>query len=372
VFLTKTPRHSSECLPYRIISVLHGKFRRLVRVQPVTHICASIERRLAMRKRSVGAGAWAAVALVSVALVCSSTAQAQVKLQYKFPEGQKLTYKTTEKQSQVLKLAGQAFQTEDKKTYVMSWTFGKQREDSAQPIEARIEAFAVESSLPGGITISYDSNGPSSKIANPQLAYLQDVYKLISHLDYTVVLDAQNKVKAVEGTEKIVEKADKLDEMAKRAIRHAVNPQHLKDEFEENHSNLTDGLARPGESWDRTDKLALGNGQAFTFRKRYEYAGTEKRGDATLDKINVKTSEVKYEMDPDSPSPLKVLKSELKIESGDGFILFDREAGRVVVSKGKTQVKGPMTFQSESGGQEIPGELDWTLETDTELQPGAK
>jgi len=129
-------------------------------------------------------------------------------------------------------------------------------------------------------------------------------------------------------------------------------------------------LARPGHSWERTDKLALGNGQTFTFRKRYEYAGTEKRGDAMLDKINVKTSEVKYEMDPNSPSPLKVLKSDLKIESGDGFILFDREAGCVAVSKGKTQVKGPMTFQS--GGQEIPGELDWTLDTDTELQPGAK
>jgi hypothetical protein len=75
-------------------------------------------------------------------------------------------------------------------------------------------------------------------------------------------------------------------------------------------------------------------------------------------------------MDPDAPSPLKAVKSDLKIESGDGTILFDREAGRVVQAKGKTHIKGPMTFQA--GGQEIPGDLDLIIESDTELQAAAK
>ena len=111
-------------------------------------------------------------------------------------------------------------------------------------------------------------------------------------------------------------------------------------------------------------------GQTLTFRKKYEYAGTEKRGAKELDKINVKTLDVKYAMDPNSASPLKVTKSDLKIESGDGTILFDREAGAIVSAKGKTRIKGPMTF--DMGGQEAPGDLDLTMETDTELQPEAK
>jgi hypothetical protein len=323
-----------------------------------------------MRKRSVDVGPWTVIALASVALVVSSTAQAQVKLQYKFPEGQTLSYKTSEKVSQVLKLAGQAFPTEQEQTVLWSWTFGKQRENSTQPIGQKIEALVVEMSLPGGINVSYDSKDPNSKIANPQLSYLDDVYKLGSHLEYTVVLDAHNKVKAVEGTEKVLEQADKLDEKAKQTLRDAVSYQQIKDEFEEIHSDLPDGLVRPGESWDRTDRHSLGNGQTLTFQRKYEYAGTEKRGDATLHRINFKTSDVKYDADPKSSSPLKVLKSDLKIMSGDGFILFDQETGRVVVSKGKTQIKGPMTFQS--GGQEIPGELDFTLDASMELQPGAK
>jgi hypothetical protein len=65
-----------------------------------------------------------------------------------------------------------------------------------------------------------------------------------------------------------------------------------------------------------------------------------------------------------------VTKSDLKIDSGDGTILFDREVGAIVSAKGKTRIKGSMTF--DAGGQELPGDLDLTIETDTELQPPAK
>ena len=63
-------------------------------------------------------------------------------------------------------------------------------------------------------------------------------------------------------------------------------------------------------------------------------------------------------------------KSDLKVESADGTIYFDHEKGRIVTAKGKTQIKGPMTFIA--GGQEIPGSLDLTIESDTELQPATK
>src|SRR5262249_32540456 len=163
--------------------------------------------------------------------------------------------------------------------------------------------------------------------------------------------DAQNKVKAIEGTEKLLEKADKLNDLAKQSIRSRIDTQHLKDQFEQAHGNLPDVLARPGEPWERTEKLDLGSGQTMTFQKKYEYAGTEKRGGATLDKITVKTTDVKYEMSPNSNSPLKATKSDLKVESGDGTILFDHESGHIVTSKGKIHIKGKMEFQA--GGQDI-------------------
>ena len=298
------------------------------------------------------------------------SSEAQVKLEYKFPEGQKLTYKTTSKTSQILTLMGNAIETESKETVVNSSAVGKKRADSTVPVDQKVESLNVELSLPGGMMISYDSKDPHGKIDNPQLAFLVDVYKLVSQLTYTVVLDGQNKVKAIEGTEKLLEKADALDEMAKQSIRSRLEAQRLKTQFEQSHSNLPEVLARPGEPWERTEKLDLGGGQTLTFHKKYEYAGNEKRGNATLDKINVKTTEVSYTMDPNSPSPLKVNKSDLKVESGTGMILFDREGGHVVTSNGKIHIKGSMTFTA--AGQEIPGELDLTIESGTELQPEAK
>ena len=37
--------------------------------------------------------------------------------------------------------------------------------------------------------------------------------------------------------------------------------------------------------------------------------------------------EVKYDQDPKSKLPVKVVKSDLKVESSEGTILFDREEG---------------------------------------------
>jgi len=323
-----------------------------------------------MRNCRVGTGPWAVLALAAVALVYAPTVRAQVKLQYKFPEGQNLTYKTTSKTAQVLTINGQPIETESKETVVSSSKVGKKRPDNTVPVDEKIESVVVELSLPGGVNIAFDSKDPDAKIENPQLAFLADIYKLISQIGYTVVLDDNNKVKAVEGSEKILEKADKLNEMAKQSIRGRVEAQKLKQQFEQSHSNLPDILARQGEPWDRSETLDIGSGQTLTFQKKYEYLGTEKRGGQTLDKIGVKTTEVKYAMDPNSPSPLKVSKSDLKVESGDGTILFNREGGHIDSAQGKTRIKGSMTFLA--GGQELPGELDLTLESNSELQPPAK
>jgi len=310
-----------------------------------------------------------AVGVACLATFWSRTAQAQVKLEYKFPEGKKLTYKTDSKIHQILTIMGMEIPTDVEETVLSSRTFGKKRADSTLPVEEKVESLRTEMTLPGGINLNYDSKKPDAKIDNPQLAFLGDVFKLASEIGYTVVLDAQSKVKAIEGTEKLLEKADKLDEMGKEAIRSRLESDKLKTQFEQEHHNLPDVLARPGEPWERTETIDTG-GQTFIFHKKYEYAGTEKKGDKTLDKITSKVLDVKYNQDPNSKSPLKVSKSDLKVESSDGTLLFDREEGRVVESRGKTRIKGSMTFAA--GGQELPGQLDLNMQTNVQLQPESK
>jgi hypothetical protein len=323
-----------------------------------------------MKIRRAGAGVVAAVGAGLLALAAAPAARAQVKLEYKFPEGQTLTYKTNVKINQVMTIMGMEIPTEVEETVVSSREIGKRAGDSTLPLQEKVVSVRTDLTIPGAGQITYDSRDPNAKIDNEQLKMLEDVFKLASQIAYTVVLDANNKVKAIEGAEKLLEKADKLDPLVRDSMRSRLAADKLKAKFEQSHSNLPDVLARTGEPWERTETLDTGGGQELVFRKKYEYAGTEKKGDKALDKITAKTLEVKLKVDPDSQAPAKVTKSDLKVESSDGTILFDREAGRVVESRGKLRVKGTMTLSAN--GQELPGELDFTIETNQELQPAAK
>jgi Family of unknown function (DUF6263) len=311
------------------------------------------------------------VGLSCVALAWAQTAQAQVKLEHKFPEGKTLRYKTTSKTSQVLTLGAQEIETKSSQTVTVSSKVGKKRDDSSVPVEQKVESLKVELSLPGGIDVNYDSNDPNAKIDNPQLAFLEEVFKLSAAIDYTLVLDNQNKVKAVEGSEKLLEKADQLSPQARTAVRSRLESDTLKKSFEQEMRHLPDVLARPGESWERTEVLDVGSGQTLTFQKKYEYVGTEKVGDKTLDKITSKTTKAELKQDPAVEAVVKLLKSDVKVESSGGTILFDREAGHVVSSRGSIHIKGDnMTFSIM--GMEVPGAVDLTIESAADLVPAAK
>src|SRR6516165_2225766 len=102
-----------------------------------------------MRGFRFGPGLWAAAALGAIMLFGPRSTQAQVKLEYKFPEGEKLTYKTTSKTSQVLTLMGQAIETESKESVISSSAVGKKRADGTLPLEEKVESLSSEISLPG-------------------------------------------------------------------------------------------------------------------------------------------------------------------------------------------------------------------------------
>ncbi len=313
----------------------------------------------------------AGIGLACVAFLWPQAAEAQVKLQYKYPEGQTLKYKTNKKSRQVLTLMGTDIETVEDETVATSSTVGKGRGDSTVPVEQKVESLRVELTITGGINVTYDSSDPKARIDNQALAFLNDVFNLASEIAYTVVLDNQNKVKAIEGAEKLLAKADKLDPMAHDLIRGQLESDKLRREYEQELGNLPDVLARPGESWVRTEIVDIGNGQTLTFEKKYEYAGTEKKAGRTLHKITSKATKVDLKQAPDANAQLKVLKNNVKVESSDETILFDNEAGHVASAQGKVRIKGDKLTYSING-MELDGAMDLTIETNVELQPGPK
>src|SRR5262245_26601161 len=235
-----------------------------------TRLLTQQARSSVMRSRRAGVGGLALVAVGCLALGWAPAAQAQAKLEYKFPEENKLTYKTTTKMHQTLTINGMEIPTVVDQTLVASQTVGKRQGDASLPVTSKVESVRTELTLPGGINLAFDSSNPNAKIEPEPVAFLGEVLKLANEISYTLVLDAQNKVKAIEGTEKLPEKADKLSPQGREVIRSQLEADKLKRQFEQSHRNLPDVLARPGEPWERDEIVDIGGGQTLSFHKKYE------------------------------------------------------------------------------------------------------
>src|SRR5262249_35373725 len=154
--------------------------------------------------------------------------------------------------------------------------------------------------------------------------------------------------------------------IAREQIRGRIEPDRLRTQFEQEHRNLPDTPAKLGQSWERTELIDYG-AQPLSFHKKYEYSGTEQRGGKTLDRITAKVLDVTcLPPDANAASPLKITKSTLKVESTEGTILFDREAGCVVEVRERVKLKGNIT--SSGGGTETSSPIDLTLQTNIQLQ----
>jgi len=310
--------------------------------------------------------------LAAMALVCvvGPPAGAQVKLEFKVAEGTTERHKVESKLHQIVTIMDMDIETNLDQAAMATAANGTRKADGTLPIETTLDSLKMKMSLPGGIEINLDSADKDLKVDLPQLAFIADMLKAIRGTSYTVVLDAKNNVKSVEGTEKNLAKVNEMPKQAAEGLRHHFDPDRIKREYEQIHTIFPDGLVREGEPWEHTETNEVGGGQSLTFKKQYEYKGTVKKGDKTLDKIAVKALDVTYKMDPNPEAPAKVTKSDLKIDSSEGMILFDREAGAVVERHDKTRIKGDMSLSA--GGKDLEAKLDLTIETNATVEQAGK
>jgi hypothetical protein len=323
-----------------------------------------------MNRAGMRVAAIAAVGVLALAGSAPARAQAEVKLEARFPEGQTLRYQIRTSMNQQVKNLGMEMPSNLNRTVVCSEAIGKRRGDSGLPIAVKVESLRERQRVPPGRDVSYDSKDGNARIAHPDLDFFKDVYKVDTQVAYTVVLDGQNRVKAIEGADALRERVDRIDPRAADLLRSRLAADALKEEFAQTHAlgALPDGPVKPGASWERTEAVDRGAGLELVLRKKYEYAGTEKRGDKALDKITAKVLEVQCRQDADSAAPMKLTKGELKVGSSEGTILFDREAGRVVEARGRVELTGSLTFSAQGQDQRIS--FDLTMRTEVQLQPG--
>lgn len=283
-----------------------------------------------------------------------------VVLKHKRIEGAKSKVEITSKAQQVMTIAGMDIETASESIVVVSFNSGKRDAQGNLPVKQSFESMFTQVALPGGIELTYDSANPMLENDTPELKALLEAWNAMAKASFTIVLNKQGRAVEVIGSADAIEG---LGDTAKTLIKAELDPEYLKLAANQEFDKFPDRPVQKGDNWMRTEVARLGAGQAMTFQTRYEYQGTVDKDGKTLDKIGVKVQSVSYSMDADSPGPLKVVQSDLKIDSSEGTVLFDRELGDQVEAQTKIRITGDMTFSIN--GMELPGELDLTLESKT-------
>ena len=301
--------------------------------------------------------------LVSSAILLLGLAPAgleKVKLEFKHTENTSSTLESTIKTHQVLSIAGMDRETGSDRKVTVTRAVGKRGQDGRLPIHQKIDALVVQLQLAPGVTVNFDSANPNVQNDNPQIQTMLEMLRASAGASHTIVLGKDNKVIGIEGAEKVLEKASPA---AAEALRADLDPERMKKAAEESFAVLPPDPVGEGDSWTRTSNLQIGGGQSLTFETRFEYAGTVEKAGKKLDKIATSTTSVKYAAS--DKAPFKVPRSNLKIDSSKGAVLFDRAKGQVVESTSAMHIVGDMTF--EVNGMEIPAELNLTFDTSTNL-----
>ena len=295
-------------------------------------------------------------------------AGAQVKFELKRKENTNTSYATTRRLHQILTINGIDLESGSEETSLSQLAVGTRRADGSLPVVRKIENLKVKIELPMGLGFSFDSKNPDADIpANPAIAKLHQAVKTSSGLTYTEILDKDGRLVAIEGADKSIDDVKDVPADVKDTIKTRLSTESMTKTYKQAYDMLPTTLVNKGETWERSEFVDIGSGQILTFKKRYEYLGTEEVGGKTLDKIGVTATEVVLTVDGDPKSPVKVASSALVIDSSEGSMLFDRAEGKIIQRQSKSRIKGDITL--EAGGNLIPSTLDLTIESDVKEQP---
>lgn len=280
-------------------------------------------------------------------------------LELKVAPQSKVVYQTESKTDQVLTIAEQNIETKANTFLVTSHTTGDRAADGSITVTEKHDVLQTTLQLPG-IEFQFDSANPDKEPAIPQLKPMADLLRSSLKTPVTTVLDKDGNVRSVSVPEAAKENLDPM-------FKSLFDPDKLKKASTQARGILPGKPVSPGDTWERNLDLNLDSSQTLSFVLQLTYTGKVEHGGKMLDRIVSKPLSVAYTMAADSPSPLKVTQSDLKVTDSESEILFDQAAGATVKDHSRVRIEGPMTFSI--GGQELAGKVNLQISKTSTRQP---
>lgn len=267
-------------------------------------------------------------------------------------------YERNQKTEQTLTIGEGNIETSSSTFALMAYTAGPRAADGSLTVTQKHEVLQTELNIVG-MTLQFDSANPDAKAASGNLEPFAEMLRITYRTPVTMVFDKEDKIQEVTIP---AEASANLDPN----FADLFKPETIKKGLSQLESFLPKKPVNVGDKWESTSEAPLGGGQTLTFDMQYELVSTDKVDGHAVCKIKAQPTAVRYAMDPNSPSPLKITESTLTIDSSEGEILFDTERGAIVKEESKLRIKGPLKFSIN--GNEIAGKLDLTLSSKLVLQ----
>jgi len=267
----------------------------------------------------------------------------EVELAWKFEKGKTFYQTMTTKTTQSMDIMGQPVKQEQEQTFVFSWTVNDVT-DQAIVLDQKIESVNMNIKI-GTNEVKYNSTAKDAA-DNP----LSSFFKPLVGSSFKLTLDPKTmKVTKVEGREDFVKKVTEANPQMASLLRTILSEDQLKQMAEPAFAVVKGKgeKVKPGDSWTRESKLSMGPIGSYNTKYTYTYKGQEKKGNDTLEKIEMKT-ELTYAAPGANDAaglPFKIESgSNLKATEASGVIYFDAAKGRVAETNMNVNLEGTLSI----------------------------
>jgi hypothetical protein len=262
--------------------------------------------------------AWVGVLLVGAT---AAPAFGQVKLEWKFNEGDKFYVEDVSTLKNKIGFMGKEYDQTTKVTMVTSYKVDKKTSDSTV-LTSKIENVEVKSMA--GLGESLD--------------------KMLEKLKGAVMkitLDKNNKITKFEGYEDFIGKLTAGDEETGKIIKKIITEDTLKQSSDQMFAFLPPNPVSKGDTWKHDAKVPFGGMGEFKASQEYTYLGKEAAGE----KVALKGSLTYLPPKGDSTFGLfKIVRGNLKAEGAKGTMFFDAAKGRPIRYSMAMVMRGTLTL----------------------------
>jgi hypothetical protein len=268
-----------------------------------------------------------------------SSAAADVKLEWKFKEGETFYAENVTKTKQAVGAGALPAGVEKTTTAVAKY----------KVIKTTPEGTVLEMQFAG---IKSDGKDLGSALGSAFGNNLKDVA-------FRITLNKSGKVTKFEGIDEYMKKIVGDNEAALKAARAMGMEELFSQGVTQTFGFLPEKGVSKGDKWKLTGKLPLPLFGSFKTETEYVYQGAGEKGE----QISL-TQQLTYEVPKvQEGTLLRIIKGDMKCEPGKGQILFDATTGKLVRLETAFKFKGTFTTESLGKEQTINMEQESTVVT---------